>query len=392
LFLRVAERPVSAGHPTRAPGIDGLRAVAVLAVVACHCVLFSGPPIETLGIFAVVARGWMGVDLFFVISGFLITRLLLAEEQATGRINLVAFYARRSVRILPLYYLVLFGNLFVLGSFPTFSAQPFTALWSASPAETASLFAFLSNYSTTRFYISLPLCYQVLWSLCVEEHFYLFWSLFLWLVLRRTKRLGVAVVIVLAVPLARLGAGLAGAASIGALQAASHFRMDSILWGALGALCFEQLRDRAQLRRVVGVAAAVLVAATLVAFPQDVTPRHPVALAVVYSALAVAALALVVDVAARPTGPLTLVLDARPLRFVGRISFGVYLLHPAAIDVVNALITALVARPTLVHLAAHIVLSAIVAIVAAAVVYAVVERPLLAWKERRFVRPGAGIL
>src|SRR6187551_1792962 len=79
----------------RFPGLDGLRAIAASMVVLFH---FGGPDI---------VQGWIGVHLFFVLSGFLITTLLLREHDRAGRVALVDFYLRRAFRILPVYFLVL---------------------------------------------------------------------------------------------------------------------------------------------------------------------------------------------------------------------------------------------------------------------------------------------
>ncbi|MEK8109623.1 acyltransferase [Micromonospora sp. M12] len=82
----------------RFPALDGLRAVAAIMVFAFH---YGGPSWKWL-------TGWIGVHLFFVLSGFLITTLLLREEHRYGRVSLRAFYLRRFFRIMPVYLLVLF--------------------------------------------------------------------------------------------------------------------------------------------------------------------------------------------------------------------------------------------------------------------------------------------
>lgn len=108
-------------------------------------------------------NGGFGVDVFFVISGFLITYLLLKEKEGFGKINIFKFYVRRSFRIWPLYYLVIL-------------IAPFLVDWlgkSGHPNYWANIF-FLNNFDTmeTHFWV-YPLAHM--WSLCVEEHFYLIW-------------------------------------------------------------------------------------------------------------------------------------------------------------------------------------------------------------------------
>jgi peptidoglycan/LPS O-acetylase OafA/YrhL len=152
----------------RIPSLDGLRAVAVLMVIFCHWPLSVGP------LHAIKWRcGVFGVQLFFVISGFLITTLLLREMTATGRVSLPLFYLRRTLRIVPVYlaYLILvalrqaWGQLHLTG-WNWFALLTYTGNFLGTPGN------------------------PQLWSLCVEEHFYLVWPLFLAaLPLARCRRL-----------------------------------------------------------------------------------------------------------------------------------------------------------------------------------------------------------
>jgi peptidoglycan/LPS O-acetylase OafA/YrhL len=137
--------------------LDGIRAIAILAVLWHHS---SG---QTLS-WELFDRGYLGVDLFFVLSGFLITHLLIKEERTKGSISLSKFYARRTLRIFPLYY----GYLLALLSWKTIAQSP-------------DLGAMLSSMPYYLFYISnwMPSDqYQFFhraWSLAVEEQFYIVW-------------------------------------------------------------------------------------------------------------------------------------------------------------------------------------------------------------------------
>ena len=145
------------------PALDGLRALAVGLVIAYH----AGAPVP----------GDLGVALFFVLSGFLITHLLLAERAATGTVSLRAFYARRSLRIFPAYYA------FIAASWA--ADQILGHPW--SPALTASALSYTVNY-----YNALTATHggtiAHAWSLAVEEQFYLLWPLLLIGLLRWTRR------------------------------------------------------------------------------------------------------------------------------------------------------------------------------------------------------------
>src|SRR5205807_2397797 len=150
------------------PGLTGLRAVAIAIVVARHAGEVSAPPVTAF------AFGFAGVDIFFVLSGFLITSLLIGEWSRTGRISLRQFYVRRALRLLP----ALFAFLLVLLAF-----VPFQVDASRRPlAESAGLSAiFLGNIAkTVHWTFRLP----HLWSLGMEEQFYLLWPLTLLVLLR----------------------------------------------------------------------------------------------------------------------------------------------------------------------------------------------------------------
>jgi peptidoglycan/LPS O-acetylase OafA/YrhL len=146
--------------PHRSRAIDSLRAVAILLVIGCHCVV---PPSDG-GVFAPLAGawyrvGWAGVDLFFVLSGYLVSGLLFAEYRRTGAIDVRRFLVRRSLKIWPAYFAYL-----------AFLAFWFTwQRWHGKPIE---IFASLrANLLHLQNYLGTPR--EHTWSLAVEEHFYL---------------------------------------------------------------------------------------------------------------------------------------------------------------------------------------------------------------------------
>jgi peptidoglycan/LPS O-acetylase OafA/YrhL len=151
---------------SRIPGLDGLRAIAVIAVVWHHAHPgFSGVPLSR--------HGFLGVDVFFVLSGFLITTLLIQEKKLTGHISLTSFYVRRSLRIFPLYYAVLAAMAIF------FSASKKSANASAFFNELPWHVTYLSNWISSKSMMALT------WSLSTEEQFYLVWPpVFAWLGIR----------------------------------------------------------------------------------------------------------------------------------------------------------------------------------------------------------------
>jgi peptidoglycan/LPS O-acetylase OafA/YrhL len=283
--------PVTPAHHWHRPDIEGLRAVAVLLVVLYHC----GVPL--------LSGGYVGVDVFFVISGFLITSLLLRELASTGRISIAGFYARRIRRLLPAAMLV--------------TAVTVVAAYRVLPPLRASQVA-LDGFATTVSGLNYRLAavgidylrgdaspspLQHFWSLAVEEQFYLVWPLLLLLVVRRRRIvLSTVVVASLAVSVWQTTANPTWA----------YFGLHTRAWelgaGALVAVLGGRLP---RILAPVGLGAIVLAAVLFTdrtAFPG-------------YAALLpVAGTVVVLLVRSRMLG-------AKPLRALGRLSYSWYLWH-----------------------------------------------------------------
>ena len=163
------------GHLRYRPEIDGLRAIAVLSVILYH----AG--------FSWFGGGFVGVDVFFVISGYLITGILVGENEV-GNFSILRFYERRARRILPCLFLVLFITI----CFAPFAMLPSQMLDLGK--SLASVIIFISNFylwKTTGYFDSAseskPLLHT--WSLGVEEQFYIFFPIFLSLVWKLEKKI-----------------------------------------------------------------------------------------------------------------------------------------------------------------------------------------------------------
>ena len=196
----------------RIPQLDGLRAVAILAVMAHH--LFHIPLL------------WGGVDLFFVLSGFLITGLLLNSKDASFPTYLARFYARRARRILPAYAAVLLLTAVLFGA-------DFLRWW---PYYLGAM-NFLKPLQ-----LPMPQTLQPLWSLAVEEQFYLLWPLALFLLPRRALP-WLAGALILIAPFLRYVCTPFFSLHW-AIYMLLPFRMDSLATGALLALLWPQLTDK----------------------------------------------------------------------------------------------------------------------------------------------------
>ncbi len=145
----------------RIPGLDGLRALAILLVIFAHS-RFPGDHLQILRMLR-GRSGFLGVQIFFVLSGFLITTLMLREVHRTGRLHLGYFYFRRALRIVPVYAAYLaFVALLCVGGWVRIGGGN----WLAAATWTVNLVPGSTPWAMCHF-----------WSLCVEEHFYLLWPL-----------------------------------------------------------------------------------------------------------------------------------------------------------------------------------------------------------------------
>ena len=231
--------------------LDGVRGLAIILVMAYHYMVLMPFTIHSAALGAAVvvcSKGWCGVDLFFVLSGFLITGILYDSRENPRYFR--NFYARRTLRIFPLYYAVLLSVAALL--FLAWLLVP--RLWLAQPklGELAAVQPWLWTYTTNIAVakgIPVPLVAHF-WSLAVEEQFYLVWPLVMFALPKRAMA-PVALSLATAALFIRLGLTYAGW-SDGAIYVLTPCRMDSLAAGALAAIL---MRDpRFGLKRLVGPA------------------------------------------------------------------------------------------------------------------------------------------
>ena len=160
----------------REPRLDGLRGLAVLMVVLAHATLFGAERTKLDSLLqALPSLGWSGVDLFFVLSGFLITRILLATRDSSSYYG--TFWARRALRIFPLYYLVLAFFLLIAPRVPALAELD--RLWRAGAHPQGLWYwLYLSNWKVA-FSGWDAQSLSIVWSLAIEEQFYIVFPLFL---------------------------------------------------------------------------------------------------------------------------------------------------------------------------------------------------------------------
>jgi len=298
--------------------LDGLRCLSILPVIWHHS---TPKPLPGL-----LGKGPAGVDLFFCISGFLITTLLVREKAATGRVALGNFYARRALRILPLYYATLLSYVAFAWCLPTSAPQRAHFLhalpWYAT--FTANWFVDLR--------VGHPILFVFAWSLCVEEQFYAFWP---WLVrqLSGPGALLTMVAILSTDALAEHGLLSALLSPNGyALRIVTSFAAPIGL-GAILALLLDDARGFSWLTRALGgwwsAPLALTLACSLLVWPRAPLFAFQLSLAALLGACVI-----------RERHGLSRVLDARAPAFVGRVSYGAYLLNLTAIGSVRRLFPA----------------------------------------------------
>jgi peptidoglycan/LPS O-acetylase OafA/YrhL len=359
-------RDTPASEPARhRRDIEGLRAVAVLLVVAYHC----GLPF--------LAGGYVGVDVFFVISGFLITGLLLREAERTGRISIPRFYARRALRLLPASTVVVVATVAASAVWLPplrLAAIVSDALHTSIYAMNWRLAAIGTDYLGSE---SAPSPLQHFWSLAVEEQFYLVWPLLLVVLTGRGRR-GTAPV------LALLTAGSLAVAiwqtrhNAGWAYFGAHTRAWELGAGALLAVGATRLRRLPPMpaKLLIGSGLAAVVVAALSYTAATPFPGYAALLPVLGTA------AVIAGGCARPPGPL----GAPALQGIGRLSYSWYLWHwPVLLIAPFA-----VGRPLALW---ENVVAALGALVLAALTYALVENParhLTALRARPWRALGAG--
>jgi peptidoglycan/LPS O-acetylase OafA/YrhL len=332
------------------PALNGLRAIAVLCVVLYH----AGLP----------APGGFGVLVFFVLSGFLITWLLLKEFQKTGDLSFRKFYARRSLRIFPAFYAY---SAFLLG------ALIVTHKHIVVPQAVASLLYLNDYYQAILGDPNTGLSHT--WSLAVEEQFYLIWAPALLVLLRSRKVLPTLVTAIGTLWVYRLILVLCGV-NQGYIYEAFDTRADHLLTGCLLAfLLFE--RKWARLFRVACrpwfICAVVIVLAVMNAgeFRFGTLYRDTVAFTIEPMLLAILIPGLIYS-SATLAGR---ILESALISGMGRISYSMYLYQQIVISPVEKLLHA---QPVLLQAVASVAAT----VVAALFSYHVIERPFLRLKSR----------
>ncbi|CUU58926.1 hypothetical protein Ga0074812_12354 [Parafrankia irregularis] len=368
------------GH---SPALDGLRALAVMSVMAYHAGLSWMP------------GGLLGVDAFFVLSGFLITGLLVTEYRATRRIDLRSFWIRRTRRLMPALLTMMLG----VAAY---------ARWVAAPSEVATLrmdaLATLGYVANWRFalsdqsyfdHLSTPSPLLHTWSLAVEEQFYVLWPLCVYLLMwqtgrtvarwrnqrRRAQTLILTVAVLGAEASALLGLLLVLLDSDESrIYYGTDTRAQALLAGAALAVWRIQRRTPLTARTKKGLAVVgCLAGLAMLTIWATVDGESRMLYTGGFLGVAVVVMLLIASIIEVPTGPAAKVLSCAPLPAIGRVSYGLYLWHWPVFLTVTASRTGL-SGPAL--LAARVAVTAAITIAS----FHLVENPIRRGKIR-FPRP-----
>ncbi|CAB4983636.1 MAG: acyltransferase family protein [Actinobacteria bacterium] len=315
------------------PGLDGVRGIAVLSVVIYHFVYKSGaggaPALIPNTPFAISLRsgivgGWLGVDIFFVLSGFLITAILLDEQGLKGKIRFGAFYMRRALRLLPALYALL--AIYAVYSLTT--GLPYYPWWQSS----LGIIFYYTNWLGIYNPAGLARGTGIFWSLAVEEQFYLIWpvTLFLFFGINRRARVVIPGIIAMILFIAVRRALMVDSVGWVSLLSRTDTRIDSLLVGALFAqLWVRNLTPRRGLRVASTIAVGVVAFSIMIGKVGD-SRWYAYGLTVIAVLVAIGILGIVEGVWENGG-----IFGARPLRLLGRVSYGLYIWHTMVIDTVT---------------------------------------------------------
>lgn len=375
----------------RAPELDGLRALAALGVTLFHFgAAFPDDTAWGRAISLGLGAGWIGVDLFFALSGCLVTGMLL---DARERPDLRAFWVERALRIVPPYYAVLAAWFLVLPRLVLAGrghlelsdvVESFPWVGDLGEARGLWYWAFAANHAVLAG-ARVPLLAHA-WSLSVEAQFYLLWPLTVWR-LRPASLARLCAALAAAAPLLR-AALLAGGVSGEAIYELTATRLDALALGSCVALAARHGSWRTRLQRLwrpVAAAAALavgLLSATAGGLPLLAPPVQVAG----YSLVGVGFAALVAGavVAPAPGGTARSILGSRPMGALARLSYPLYLVHHPLCYAALALLAtrwgALLASPR--GYAAFMAAGVAVSLALAALVERWIGRPALALRQR----------
>lgn len=310
------------------PNLNSIRFFAALAVVIHHIELtkhwFGLPNIYTTS-FVGGVFGQLGIILFFVLSGFLITYLLLEENRQTGTISIKDFYIRRILRIWPLYYLITILGLYILPKIDFFFVPGFTEHVGEHLVPKSAMFLTFFSDIAYALYKHVPYAAQT-WSVGVEEQFYLLWPVLVVLVLRKKRMKEMLVGVIGFYLLIKLLAVYlyshepANKAAETFFLFWNNFTIDAMAIGGIGAYLLFYQKEK-----VLSVLFSKYLQIILYLVLIIITGKGWALPWFSYEVYAVLFVVLILNLAGNPRSVINL--EYKPLNYLGKISYGLYMYH-----------------------------------------------------------------
>lgn len=335
--LKKLETPL--GENFYLPSLDGLRFFAFFFVFLHHSLqtITSNNPFLDFLLIAFKKNGWVGVDLFFILSGFLITLLLLKEREKNGKFSFKNFYIRRSLRIWPLYFLALIFGYFInplifkqLFNQDFFIQRNIQEYFSQLPFY----FTFLGNWAVFKYnYSSFPTVSH-LWTISIEEQFYLVWPIILYFLTSFKKGFIATIIIVFTALILRIYLVFLNFQHP-TIYVNTFTRMDTLVWGSLLAFMFFYRQDfLARLKPILKLPFQILAITILIyllyrlRFFDNIIPRNAIfgywLIGFFMSYFLISALNI--------GSSFSKFLSKQYVVFLGKISYGLYVWHILAIE------------------------------------------------------------
>jgi peptidoglycan/LPS O-acetylase OafA/YrhL len=297
------------------PALDGIRGLAILMVLGFHY----------LGQHAVFSKGWAGVDLFFVLSGYLITKRLMENKERSDRY--AKFYKNRVLRIFPLYYLVLI----LLFSYALIKNEYFFEFKNA-----VAFFLFFQNWAFIIKGLSHEIFLPHTWSLAVEEQFYLVWPLVLYSFYKTKHFKSVLWLLLAAIPVARCISYFINPhyTPTYLYYFNTFYRIDTIIWGALIYFIVPKEHNFTLLKRAALISFALLMAGLFLF--KNTRNTGPFFSTIGYTLIACIFTLVIYRTVNWPQCAIAVFFNNTFLRKIGKISYGLYLIHWPVLRIVKA--------------------------------------------------------
>jgi peptidoglycan/LPS O-acetylase OafA/YrhL len=366
---------------TYIPGLDGLRGIAIISVILFHIweKISDGRILSPLNM--VFQIGWIGVDLFFVLSGFLITRILLHTKGAPNYFR--RFYIRRFLRIIPLYYLFLVMIALIMMYYRDINTKELIFL----RKNIIWMWLYVQNIIISVESQSYSYNINHLWSLAVEEQFYIVWPLIVFILSRR-RLLLFALLMVIFPPILRYTL-LENKTSWFMTYFFTLCRIDSLGWGALIAILLYRgisLRLLAVVMSIFGIFG--LSGLVVIYRTQGGLPFNGVLTNIYGFTCAAIFFAAIILAIANKTGAFftTIFLENPLLSYIGKISYGLYVFHYPLLFVLQAVALPALGLGFLLSTGSGIALFSIIYVLACVLVaslsWTLFERPIMSLKDR----------